>query len=85
MDEKIGKTFSFSVPGKTTLIWVKDGEWVSEQDVWPSNPLRGMVLREIHVRPNDGEGVERWVIEDPTQPDEGHAMIFVGPGYATVC
>ena len=42
-------------------------------------------MRAIEVHPVDTvtePGVERWTVEDPEEPEEGLAVIFVGPGRA---
>lgn len=85
-DPRLGKLYRFEFDTHETIEWRPvEGKTRSIVEYEPRSRSGRFLVRAIEVHPVDTvtePGVERWTVEDPEEPEEGLAVIFVGPGRA---
>lgn len=73
--------YRFTFPSKETVTWFDhEGRTVAEEDYPAGSVLRRAKVEARGQDPRDPAGLERWTVTLPDEPDEGSAVLFVGPG-----
>lgn len=81
-DPRVHPDFRYTITfeGRETLQWrAPEGALHAEEEGVPGSPLRGVRVLAITKDPLDAS-IERWVVENPREPEAGQAVVFVGPG-----